>query len=245
MRPPDHVMVVPSCESGDLLVANGTETVLVFPQVQQLPAAFEGVCHFHAEAFFEVHFPWGIIRVCCPFDLDMPLNGHVTCTQEREFMGLPLLTRVCPHEGPLSSMMCAKVFLRYPSARLLWVPPCGPGPQTLEDGCIHFDEGGLAHHVAVIVRPPAYHRVELGDQMASCGLFVRLHDLPDVPEEGVHSLAGWFDQQFSSLLAHMLAQEIEAVLDRGEVGFCRRKFQPSFAQKLDHERFDFVFQEVV
>ena len=43
----------------------------------------------------------------------------------------------------------------------------------------------------------------------------------------------------------MLAQEIEAVLHRGEVGFYRRKFQPSFAQKLDHERFDVVFQEVV
>ena len=47
MRAPDHMMVVPSGESGDLLVANRTETVLMFPQVQQLPAAFEGVCHFH------------------------------------------------------------------------------------------------------------------------------------------------------------------------------------------------------
>jgi hypothetical protein len=33
MRPPDYVMVVPSGESGDLLVANRTEAVLVFPQV--------------------------------------------------------------------------------------------------------------------------------------------------------------------------------------------------------------------
>ena len=45
MRPPDHVMVVPSCESGDLLVAERTETVLLLPQVEQLPSAFEGVCH--------------------------------------------------------------------------------------------------------------------------------------------------------------------------------------------------------
>ena len=33
MRPPDHVMVVPSGESGDLLVANRAETVLWLPQV--------------------------------------------------------------------------------------------------------------------------------------------------------------------------------------------------------------------
>ena len=72
MRAPDHVMVVPSCESGDLLVTQRTETVLLFPQVQQLPAAFEGVCHLHAEAFFKVHFPLGVVRVCCAFDFDMP-----------------------------------------------------------------------------------------------------------------------------------------------------------------------------
>ena len=64
MRPPDNMMVVPSCESGDLLVAHRTETVLVFPQVQQLPSAFEGVCHLHAEAFFAIH---SVHRErCCP-----------------------------------------------------------------------------------------------------------------------------------------------------------------------------------
>ena len=117
MRSPDHGMVVPSRESGNLLVAARTETVLLFPQVQQLPSAFEGVCHLHAEAFFEVHFPLGVIRVCCPFDLDMPLNGHVTCTHERDFMGWPLLVRVCPHEGPLAALVRAKVFLRHPTQR--------------------------------------------------------------------------------------------------------------------------------
>ena len=174
MRPPDHVMVVPSCKSGDLLAAYRTETVLLFPQVQQLPSAFEGVSHLHAEAFFEVHFPVGIIRVGCPFDLDMPLNGHVPCTQERECMGWPLLTRVCPHKGPLSSLARAKGFLRHLPARLLRVPPCGPRPQTLEDGCIHFVEGDLTHHVAVIMRPSTKHWVELGAEMASRGWRVRL-----------------------------------------------------------------------
>jgi hypothetical protein len=69
MRPPDHMMVVPACEPGDLLVTNRTETVLVFPQVQQLPATFEGVRHLHAEAFFEVHFPLGVIRFAVPLTL--------------------------------------------------------------------------------------------------------------------------------------------------------------------------------
>src|SRR5215510_10275793 len=92
---------------------------------------------------------------------DVPIQRHVTCTDEREFMGWPLLIRVCPHEGPLASLVRAKVFLRHPAARLLRVSPCGPGPQTLEDGCIHFVEDDLTHHMAMIVRPPANHRVEL------------------------------------------------------------------------------------
>src|SRR5207249_9413451 len=68
MCPPDSMMVVPSTKSGNLLAANRTEPVLVFPQVLQLPSAFEGMCHFHAEAFFKVHFPLRVIRVGCPFD---------------------------------------------------------------------------------------------------------------------------------------------------------------------------------
>src|SRR5438874_13354569 len=56
-------------------------------------------------------------------------------------------------------------------------------------------------------------------------------------------LAGRFDEQFPRVLAEMLSQEIEAVLNRGEVGFRRRQCQPSFAEKLHHKRFDLVFQE--
>ena len=56
-------------------------------------------------------------------------------------------------------------------------------------------------------------------------------------------LAGRFDEQFPRVLAEMLSQEIEAVLNRGEVGFRWRKFQPAFAQKLHHKRFDLVCQE--
>src|SRR5713226_5899975 len=87
MRPPDHVMVVPSGESGDLLVAHRTETVLVFPPVQQLPATFEGVRHLHAEAFFAIPCPLGVIRVCCAFTFARPVPGHGPCTTEHECVG--------------------------------------------------------------------------------------------------------------------------------------------------------------
>src|SRR6266487_2335076 len=97
--PPDDVMVVPARQSGNLLMADRAKTLLVFPEVQQLPSAFQVVCHLHAYACFEVHFPVGIVRVCRPFDLHMPLDRHVSCTTERKFLRLPVVTHACPHEG--------------------------------------------------------------------------------------------------------------------------------------------------
>jgi hypothetical protein len=201
LHAPDDVMVVPSCESGARLVAHRTETVLVCPQRQQVPATFAGVCHLHAEAFFDVHCPLGGRRGGCALNFDMPLNGPVTCTTEPECLGLPLGTRACPHEGPWASLVRANILLRHPAARLLRGPPCGPGPQTLDDGWIHGGEGDFTHHVAVIMRPSTTPGGELGDAMASRGLLVRLPHLPEMPEDGVHILAGWFDEPLPRLFA--------------------------------------------
>lgn len=48
LRPPDDVMVMPSCHAGDFLVADRAKTVLLLPEVQQLPPPLEVVCHLHA-----------------------------------------------------------------------------------------------------------------------------------------------------------------------------------------------------
>ena len=67
--PPDDVMIMPARQSGDLLMADRAKTLLVFPEIQQLPSAFQVVCHLHAYAFFEVHFPLGVIRFAVPLTL--------------------------------------------------------------------------------------------------------------------------------------------------------------------------------
>jgi hypothetical protein len=195
--PPDDVMVVPARQSGDLLMADRAKTLLVFPEVQQLPSALQVVCHLHAYAFFEVHFPLVIVRVCRPFDLHMPLDWHVSCTPEREFLRLSLVAHACPHEGPLTSVSRLEIFLRDPAARFLRMPPCGPGPQRMEDRCVHFDEDRLANHVAMRVGPPANDGVELRYQIPCRGLLVGLHDMPEVPEECSHILRGGFDDSNS------------------------------------------------
>jgi hypothetical protein len=104
----------------------------------------------------------------------------------------------------------------------------------MENRCVHFDEGGLADHMAMIGGPPTNDGVELRYQMAGCGLLVRLHDVPDVPKEGVHILWGGFNEEFPRILPHMLSQEIASVLDRRDMGFCLGELQTTFVEKVFH-----------
>src|SRR6266446_8646464 len=172
----------------------------------------------------------------------MPLDRHVSCTTERAFLRLSVVAHACPHEGPLPSVSRLEIFLRDPAARFLRMPPCGPGPQRLEERCVHFDEDRLADHVAMIVGPPTNDRVELRYQTACRSLLVGLHDMPEVPEECAHMLRGGFNEEFPRVLPDMLSQEIEPARDMRDMGFRLGELQTTFAEKVFHQRFDFLFQ---
>src|SRR5229473_2844375 len=74
---PDNVVVVPSRYLGDLLLAHRTYSFLFFPEVTQLPSSREVLCHFDAEAFFKIHFPFRVEGVCFSLDKGMPLDFHL------------------------------------------------------------------------------------------------------------------------------------------------------------------------
>jgi hypothetical protein len=79
---PNQVMVVPSCEFGDFLVANGAKTVLFFPEAEELSPLSEVVCHLEAQAFLKVGFPSRVIGIGRPFDFPVSLNGGLGCLPE-------------------------------------------------------------------------------------------------------------------------------------------------------------------
>jgi hypothetical protein len=79
---PHQMVVVPSCELGDLLLTDRTETVLLFPEGAQLPFPLEIVSHCYAEAFFKVLFPSRIIGVCFSLDFHMSLDSNMSRVQE-------------------------------------------------------------------------------------------------------------------------------------------------------------------
>ena len=71
------MMAVPARDLGDLLVADGAESCLFFPEVVQPVFPFEGRCHVNVEPFFKIAFPCWVIRVGFPLNFDVSYNRHV------------------------------------------------------------------------------------------------------------------------------------------------------------------------
>jgi hypothetical protein len=74
-RTPDDVMVMPSCDFRDFLLADGTDPLLLLPEVQQFSPPLQIVGHLDPQAFFKVGFPERIVRVGLPFDFEMSFDG--------------------------------------------------------------------------------------------------------------------------------------------------------------------------
>ncbi len=68
-------MVVPSRDVCDLLLADGTDPLLLLPEVQQFSSPSQIVGHPDSQAFLKVDFPLRIVRIGVPFDLDMSFDG--------------------------------------------------------------------------------------------------------------------------------------------------------------------------
>ena len=126
MGSPQDVVVVPPRHRGDLLVANRTDPALFLPEQPQRPSAHQGSGHLHAETFFEVRFPGGVVGIRFPLDLDMPLDRRARSGQEPDRLdGLfPAGDRAV--EDPMPSVDGLEVAVLDPSSRLLGMPPLGP-----------------------------------------------------------------------------------------------------------------------
>ena len=94
----------------------------------------------------------------------------------------------------------------------MWVSSFGPLPQSLKDRMIHFVKDFRADHMPVIIGPPSNFRVKLSNEIACCGLLVRLDDFSDSLQKSMDVLFGGFYQQFSVVFTEMLSKKIKAVL---------------------------------
>jgi hypothetical protein len=108
---------------------------------------------------------------------------------------------------------------------------------------IDASERAFAHHVPMIVGPTANLWVELIDQVGGRHAMRSFDGSSDAIHEGFNILLGRLDEQFPvRISAHVLSEEIKAVLHVRNDGLLRREFKTSFLQKMLDQGLDFSFQ---
>ena len=174
------MMVVPSCECGDLLLADRTQSFLLFPQSDELSFPFEIVDHLDAEAFFKVLFPGGIVWVGFSLDFDVSLNRDMCELKEMIFYEAFFGCHDSV-EDPMVSFDGFEVSFLDPLFGLVGVSPFRPSPQGLKDGMADSGKRDFTDDMLVIVGPSSDDRVELNNQISRCRLFIGLDELAYLP----------------------------------------------------------------
>ena len=134
---PQKVMAVPSRDPGDLLIADGTEAVLLLPQVAEPPSPFQLCSHMHVEAFFKVRFPGRVVEIGLCADFRVPLDADRRSSQQPDHFHLPCLSFEDTGEDPTVWPFIGKVFVFHPAARFVSLSATCPFPDGLEDGMVN------------------------------------------------------------------------------------------------------------
>ena len=86
---------------------------------------------------------------------------------------------------------------------------------------IHFVKGFRTDHMPVIIGPSPNFRVSLSDQISGCGLLVVFDDFSDAFQKGMDVLSRGGDEQLPLVLAEMLSEKIETILNVSDEGLFR------------------------
>ncbi len=93
--------------------------------------------------------------------------------------------------------------------------PC-PLPESVPDVRVERREGHFCYDVAMIHSPSPNDRVQSMDQHRLSDTRVTLDDFPDLVEQRFDTFLRWLDQQFATVLAHVLAKKVETFGDMGD-----------------------------
>ena len=236
-------MKAPACDPGDLCIALVAESTLFIPEIAKSAGTPERFRHVSPFAFFEVGFIGWIVRVGFAFNLDVSFDGSAFGVVQPDFSRPSFVIAGFTEEGPVTIPAPVKVFRFEPARAFVQVSSSCPLPQTREEGVIDASERAFAHHVPMIVRPTANLWVELIDQIGGRHAMCVFDDSSDALQEGSNILLGRRDEQFPvGIPAHILSEEIKAVLHVRNDRLCRREFKTSFLQELLDQGLDLSFQ---
>src|SRR5215472_268363 len=236
-------MKAPACDPSDFYVALGAESTLLIPEIAKSAGTPKRFQHVSPFAFFEVGFIGWIVRVRFAFNLDVSFDGSALGVVQPDFSWLSFVIASITEEGPVPVPAPVKIFRFDPARAFVRVSSSCPFPQTREDGVIDASERAFAHLVPMIVRPTANFWVELFDQIGGRHAMCVFDDSSDTVQEGPNIFLGRLDEQFPvGISAHILSEEIKAVLHMRNDCLCRRELQASFLQELLDQGLDLPFQ---
>ena len=163
----------------------------------------------------------------------MSLDGSALGVVQPDFGRPSFVIAGFTEEVPVAIPTLVKVFRFEPARAFVRVPSSCPLQQTGEDVAIHVSKYALAHHVPMIVRPATNLGVELIDQIGGRHAMCSFDGSSDAIQEGSDILLGRLDEQFSvRVSAHVLSEEIKAMLHVRNDCLRRREFKTSFLQEL-------------
>jgi hypothetical protein len=166
-------------------------------------------------------------------DTEKTLDGSAHGVVQPDFIWPSFVIAGFAEEGPIPIPTPVKVFRFDPARAFIRVPSSCLSPQTREDHEINASACAFAHHVPMIVRPTTNLWVELIDQIGGRPAMRSLDGSSDVLQEGFDILLGRLNEQFPvGISAHVLSEEIKAVLHMRHDGLLRREFETSFLQKM-------------
>lgn len=214
---------MPSCNFGNLLVTDGTKTMLFFPEVTEPPPSFQSGLHSHVEALFKVLFPRRVIRISlCPY-LRMPLNADGGGREKVDHLLLPLFRCEDASKDPSIWSYVGKVPCFYPSAWFVPVSSACPFPESLEEGVVNGVEDGFADSVTMIERPSTDHWIEFSNQFTGGQISAFFDAFPDLSEKRFDALLRRSDEEFRafslSIFTDCLPKKVEALFNMSDDGF--------------------------
>ena len=204
----------------------------------------EFIPHLYVQSLFKVGFPLWVVGVGLCSDFAVTADGNPGGPDEVDGDRFAVVVCTVTKEAPSVLRRRAKVFLHNPFSGFVAMSPFGPTPEGVEDVRVYPTEHLLADYVAVIIGPAPDDGVELVNQVAGCGLFVGVDDCLRFGQERFDALAGRFDEELAVVLAYVLSQEVESVVDVGYPGLFWGQFQASFLQKLFQEGEDLLCQDL-
>ena len=203
------------------------------------------MAHLHAEVFLEVELPGAIVGIGFFQHFDVPPNRRLGDLIQVNGTRCSFSTRNLPGENPGIVANGLEVASIDPVTTFVGMSPICPAPQPLEEYVVYAAEGLLAVDMPVIVGPSPQKRIELHDQVSGGRLPVDLEDRPDFLQQRLHVLSRRLDQKFAVwVLAYILPEEIEPVLNVSDRRFLRRELQSSLGKKRLHQRLNLVTQQL-